>query len=504
LFTVISKYYFFILVIFLQQNLISFSQTGTKENLGEKINSRWDERAPVISPDGMTLFFTRGNHPENKGFGLFENEQDIWYSTLNSDSTWSKARNIGAPLNTEYPNSVCSVTPDGNTLLLLGVYNADGTSDAGYSISRRTRNGWSPPQKLNIKNYYNYSRYAIAYLENNGNILFLAAERLNSIGKKDIFISHNLGDNNWSEPENIGTDINTADEEYSPFLASDGKTLYFSSKGHVGYGGYDVFVSKRLDDSWRSWSIPENLGPSINSPEDDLFFKIPSKGDYVYFLSYGNSFGEGDIFRILLPEKLRPQPVVLLKGRVVARHTDEPLEAEIHYETLPDFKEVGKAYTNPKDGEYKITLPAGSKYRYYASANDYISYGGEIDLTDESKYSELDSNIVLSAIETGQVLSLDNIIFKKNEIKIESEYNNIIENIILLMNGNPSSVIEVIGWMCGNEKSGIDSQRAKIVANEIIKRFIQPNRVSFKSSGISNNSDGNENCSKVEFKIINK
>ena len=121
--------------------------TEKKENLGPGVNSRWDERAPVIAPDGKILYFTRGNHPGNTGFGQYDSEQDIWYSTLQEDCSWSEAVNIGPPLNTEYPNSVCSVTPDGNTLLLLGAYRTDGASEAGYSISVRTRSGWSIPQK---------------------------------------------------------------------------------------------------------------------------------------------------------------------------------------------------------------------------------------------------------------------------------------------------------------------------------------------------------------------
>jgi len=476
---------------------------GRKENLGPNVNSRWDERAPVISPDGRTLYFTRGFHPENTGYGYFDAEQDIWYSTLKTDSSWSPAKNMGAPLNTIYPNSVCSVSPDGNTLLLLGAYNEDGTSDAGYSISHRTRTGWSYPQKLNIRNYYNRSRYAIAYLDNNGAILLLAAERANSTGKKDLFICFNEGGNNWSEPENLGPEINTPDEEYSPFLASDGRTLYFSSMGYGGMGGYDVFVSRKLDETWKHWSKPENLGSSINSTEDDLFFKIPSKGDYVYFLSYSDSYGMGDIFRILLPEKLRPDPVVMVKGKVIAAFTDEPLDAVIHYESLPDYREIGTAVTDPATGDYKIALPAGKKYRFYASADDYIAHGGEIDLTGSSGYREVDSNIVLSPIEIGQVLTLDDIYFGQKSSTIPDQYLYVLDNIILFLNGNPSASLQVVGCKCDDEKNPIDKERAEFVSEEIIKRFISGKRLAIKRKGTCDSSS-NKSCSRVEFIIINK
>lgn len=451
------------------------------ENLGPNVNSIWDERAPVISPDGKILYFTRGGHPENLGASSSSVEQDIWYSKLGEDGRWSEAVNIGPPLNSPYPNSICSVTPDGNTVVLMGAYRKDRTSGPGYSISHRTAEGWSFPEKINIKGYYNQSHYSNLYMNNDGNVLLLALQRNNSIGLKDIYVSFNEGNNNWSMPLNLGPVINTTNEEYSPFLASDGVSLYFSSKGHQGHGGYDVFVSRRLDSSWQNWSRPENLGNSINSPKDELFFKIPSSGDFIYFLSYSNSYGQGDIFRTLLPDKLRPKPVALVSGKVFFYGTEDPLNAMIFYELMPDFKEVGVARTNPKTGEYKIALPLGAKYRFYASATDFLSHGGDIDLTAYDKYSELERNIELSPIETGQVMSLDTLYFETETRKISEEKEYSLDLVILFLNGNPNAKIEIQSFPSyeelKNNNSGYALERANLAAKYIISSYISKSRV---------------------------
>ncbi len=480
--------------------LLAQDAKPVRENLGKNVNSIWDERAPVISPDGKTLYFTRGGDPSNTGYYTGMTEQDIWYSELRGDSTWSPAKNIGAPLNTIYPNSLCSVTPDGNTIMVLGVYNRNGTTSPGYSVSYRTGNGWSFPEKLNIENYYNYSKYSNAYMANDGKAILLAADRLDSYGNKDIYVSFGKGGNEWSKPENLGPDVNSSSEEYSPFLASDGKTLYFSSKRPGGFGGYDVYVTRRLDSTWRRWSKPENLGKYINSPEDDLFYKISSKGDYTYFLSYEDSYGQGDIFRILLPKKLRPEPVELVSGKVLDIHSGDPIDAKIYYETLPDYEEVGTARTDPKTGSYKITLPLGKKYRFYASARDYIASGGTIDLTSSTEYKEVNKNIELSMIEAGQVMTLENLYFAKNESSITDDHKYIMDYVVQFMNGNPNADIMVKAYSSPGEAPGTAEKRAKAAAAYLISRFIPKRRVSTRVFPDFTGKDDNDSR-KVEFKI---
>ena len=218
------------------------------ENLGPNVNSSYDEVGPVISPDGKTLYFDRPNHPENFG------DDDIWVSELQANGSWSLGRNIGAPLNNADNNFVSSVTPDGNTLLLGNVYNRDGSMGPGVSIVRRTRTGWGTPQALKIRNYYSTASTANYSLANDGKTLLMAIQRNDSYGEMDLYVSFLQPNNEWSEPMNLGPDINSTGYDRTPFLAADGVTLYFSSDGLGGYGSSDIFVSRRLDSTWQRWS----------------------------------------------------------------------------------------------------------------------------------------------------------------------------------------------------------------------------------------------------------
>ena len=175
--------------------------------------------------------------------------------------------------------------------------------------------------------------------------------------------------------------VNTAGEESAPFLASDDKTLYFSSNGFSGYGGSDVYVTKRLDDTWTKWSEPENLGPEINSPLEDLFFNIPAASEFAYY-SRGVSETNTDIFRVKLPILKSPDPYVTVRGKIIDKATGKPLGAKIIYERLPDGKGLGISQSNPETGEYEIRFPAGEMYGLRAEAEGKLSESQNLDLRD--------------------------------------------------------------------------------------------------------------------------
>ncbi|MCX6164607.1 MAG: OmpA family protein, partial [Ignavibacteriae bacterium] len=222
-------------------------------------------------------------------------------------------------------------------------------------------------------------------------------------------------------------------------------TLYFESKGHGGFGGFDVLMSKRLDDTWKNWSTPINLGNTINTKEDDQEYYITAKGDYAYFASSDNSFGEIDIFRIKLPEKVKPKPVVLIYGKVLNAKTNEPVEAEIKYEILSSGVEAGIANSNPNDGSYKIILPYGKNYGYSAKANGYYSISENINLEKLSEYKEIEKNLYLAPIEVGEVVRLNNVFFDFNKFEIKQESIPELKRVVKFLNDYPSVEIELSG-----------------------------------------------------------
>lgn len=367
------------------------------EKLGESVNSVYKESRPLVAPDGKTLYFSRSNHPDN--FGGEDDPNDIWYSEYIPESNkWKEAKNIGAPLNNTGANYISSITPDGNSMtVILGNVYKKTKMKPGVSISSKTSEGWESPKPLEIINAYIEDEDGNYFLANNRKTLVMAVDRYDSYGGKDLYVSFLQTDGRWTEPLNLGNDINTAHLESSPFLAPDNETLYFSSKGYSGYGGHDIYISRRLDDTWNNWTEPENLGSDINSDEDDFFFTIPPSGTYAYYAK-SNTTADADIHRIALPIFYQPSPVVSIKGKVVDVDSDKPLLAKISYRLQPEDKEMGYTFSDSLTGHYEILLPAGAAYTYTATIEDYQMELDTISLLNESDYREINRDISLASL----------------------------------------------------------------------------------------------------------
>jgi hypothetical protein len=289
-------------------------------NLGNSINSSSGELCPIISPDEKTLFFTRSNHPENIVLSKKEGEdisQDVWFSKLDFQGNWDEAINIGAPINNKFHNAAVSISSDGNSLYVLNVYLPKSKVKPGLSKVSKKGYSWNKPEEVIIDDYqaflvYNdllkkdlvVTEFAMSQDEN---YLVMGLKREETFGGKDLYVSFKLSENHYSRPKSLGEIINSADNEGSPFLAPDNKTLFFNSKGHPSYGDSDIFMTKRLDDSWTIWSEPLNLGPSINSPKWEGFFTISNSGVNGYFSSSNNTIGSDDIFQIKLDQNFKSE-----------------------------------------------------------------------------------------------------------------------------------------------------------------------------------------------------
>ncbi|HNU42465.1 MAG TPA: OmpA family protein, partial [Cyclobacteriaceae bacterium] len=422
------------------------------EQLDTNVNSDYSEYNPLLSPDGKTLYFSRKNHPENAG-GTSDKE-DIWYSELGADGKWTLAKNMGSQFNNNQPNFVntVSATPDGKSVILLlgNKYLDKGKMVAGVSISSNIGGTWSDPKPLEIENDYNYNEKANYFLANTRKALLMSVERDDSEGGRDLYVSFEKEDGKWTQPLNLGKSINTVGEESAPFLASDDKTLYFSSNGFSGYGGSDVYMSKRLDDTWTNWSEPENLGPDINTKLDDLFFNIPSTSEFAYY-SRGVTADNSDIFRVKMPMFMTPEPIVIVKGKLVDAKTGEPIGAKIIYERLPDGKEVGVTYSDPKTGEYEIHLPGGHLYGFRAEADGHISENQNLDLREFTKDGVLaDKNITLAPIEVAVVdvnttIKLNNIFFDFDKAVLKTESFPELNRIVAMMKEKSTMQVEIAG-----------------------------------------------------------
>src|SRR5690606_31212774 len=343
-----------------------------------------------------------------------------------------------------------------------------------------------------ITNDYNFSEKANYFLANNRRTLIMSVEREDSRGDRDLYVTFMGSDSVWSEPKNLGDIINSAGEESAPFLALDDKTLYFSSNGFSGYGGSDIYVTKRLDDSWTNWSEPENLGPEINSTLEDLFFNIPANSEYAYY-SRGVSENNADIYRVKLPILRKPEAWVTVRGKIVDNETGKPIAAKVIYERLPEGQETGIAQTNPETGEYEIRLPGGSLYGIRAEAPNKISESQSLDLTGVTEDRTVDirdftlANIRVAAIAEDVSVVLNNVFFDfdKSVLKPESfpELNRIVE----MMKERPEMQIEVSGHTdsMGPESynQALSQRRAKAVVTYLSGKGINAGRLKVEYFG---------------------
>ncbi len=516
------------------------------ENLGDSVNSKYEELGPVMAPDGQTLYFVIDGKPGSV-FGDDES-QEIWYATKRAKGGWSTAQRMPQPFNMDQFNSVESVTPDGGTLIIRGAFKNGRYKGAGFSASSRAAGGWSAPQQLEIEGFQEMNKgvYTNAFLATNGKVLLLAFSEVKGSENNDLYVSFLKSGSKWSRPQTLGLSINSPLSEDTPFLAADGKTLYFSSDRAGGSGKHDIYLTRRTDESWQRWSAPVNLGAPINTAESDTYYTMDATGEFAYLISEANSRGAGDIVRVKLKEEFRPDPVVLVSGKVFNSKTNQPLDAMISYEALPDGNELGVARSSPGTGEYKIVLPYGKNYGFRAKAPGFISVSDNIDLTglkpdakatamlmdttlrevsimgnktaqivavtggtdDRALTSDdtpllpatlardttvslgkiISRDLYLVPIEVGQVVRLNNVFFDFDKAVLKDESSPELNRVAEFLTENPKVIIEIAGH---TDAMGTDVYNLKLSGDRVknVKEYlfgrknIAENRIVFKSYG---------------------
>jgi outer membrane protein OmpA-like peptidoglycan-associated protein len=494
-------------------NLVQDAFTNAKkENLGTKVNTIHYEKSPLITHDGKTLYFVRSGDPNNTGNP--END-DIWYTTLDNLGQWTEAQNIGKPLNNSGHNTIIALTSDHNTAFVKHHYDQSGEYEGqGFSITQRNAKGWNVPQKIIVPNYYNNSKYTEATVSPDGKVLLFTAQRDDTHGGKDIYVSKQNPDGSWSEPINAGTEINSFGNETGPFIAGDGKTLYFASNGHPGFGDMDIFMSRRLDDSWTKWSTPLNLGNTINTEGWDAYFTVDAKGEWAYMTSNENSIGNLDIFRIKLPKQAKPEPVAIIHGYVYNAKTNKPLMSEISFHVLENDSTLGKIYTNPSDGSFTIILKEGFHYNILANYPGYIAERYNLDLSQLNEYTEKQITLYLKPIEVNQSITLNNIFFAPDQAVLLYESRCELHHVARIMKEHPTMHIMIGGHTeiaQGYEKyhQKLSEDRAKAVYHFLHHHLgVDKHRMSYKGFGYSkpiyNTTDKALNAQnrRVDFTIV--
>lgn len=492
-----------------------------KVNLGPNVNSVYTEINPVISADEQTLYVNRKNHPENSprpnAEGKPYENDEIWISRRGRNGLWLPVERASAPLNNYGNNSVISVSPDGNSLIVNNTYSEDGSTlvGGGISITRKTADGtWGVPQKIEIKDFHNRhpKNYFTACLAPDRQALVIAAQRDSGLNSGDLYVCFRESATSFSKPMSLGLVVNTVGDEFAPFLAADGVTLYFSSYGHPGYGSADVFVTRRLDDTWQNWSEPENLGPGINDRTFNAYYSIPASGKLAYLVSgSSDENNSNDVFTIELAESARPNAVVLVKGVVYDSKTNAPLSAQIEYVNLQNNKTLGLAESDPVTGEYTIVLPFGVNYGFSASRDQYYPTSVNVDLTIIEEYKEIQRDLYLTPVESGAKVVLENVFFDTDKAVLRPESLAELQRLVAFLSARSNVLVEIAGHTDsrGNENHNLDlsKRRAQSVVNWLIEQGVEAERLSARGYGesqprASNDSEeGRQLNRRVEFEI---
>jgi OmpA-OmpF porin, OOP family len=500
---------------------INNSYSQKKENLGENVNTEIDELGPVISQDGKILYFIRSEFKPGKGI-----VQEAWYSDIDITGYCYKAKKLNLPFNngngTKY--QIVSITSDGSVIFAASNKKDTLNEINGLYLAHKYIDGWDTPEKLRITNFENFitnSGTWGVHLAKNGRVLFIYKSISVDTAFHEIFVSFLKSDTLWSEPVKLNETINKrsgTQGNFSPFLAPDEVTLFFSSDRTGGYGSADIYMCKRLDNSWLKWSEPINLGEIVNSDEWEGYFLISPDGKYGYFVSGDKSIGENDIFRMKLEPSFLPKPVVVITGKVTDLKNSELIPAEISFESTTDKTQKYYAKFNPDKKRFRLVVSGGKKYKFKFSSPGYNNNVGSVDYTSITGYKEIKFDVglkvktVIEAAEEPEIITLENVYFDFGKAEVKSESYPELDKIVRLMFENPGIQIEIsahtdnVGSDDYNMK--LSQSRAESVLNYLVANGIQENRLTAKGFGSSkpvadnNTEQGRQKNRRVEFKII--
>lgn len=490
------------------------------ENLGATINSDINEIDPHISPDGQTLFFTK------KGYRLdhvkegenYDFHDSFWYTSIDSNLNLSEAKLVAEPFNNEKRITGFNSTPDGNTILVQGKYNEHGTFlGEGFSLAHKSGNTWADIEPLKIPGFkeINKGLFYVGFLAADGKTLFINCSKIAFSEHDDyrIFVSEKDKEGKWSKPKDLGPAINIPNAfTTTMFLASDMKTLYFSSDGLPGYGDGDIFMSKRQGKGWEEWSQPLNLGPVVNGPYWDSYFTVPASGEYAYFVSYENTLGKADIFRVKLKKEVKPEAVMLVKGHVLDAATKKPIHANITVNDLTTNQEIAIASSDPETGFYEIILPGDGNYSFYAEHDKYYSIRENIQLDSLDIYKENKKDLYLAPFKEGVNIKMNNIFFVQSKPDLLDISFPELDKLVVIMKDAKDIRIHIEGHTDNQgssyENLKLSRERAITVKQYLISKGITANRLEAEGYGetrpIADNNDlkTRKLNRRVEFVII--
>ncbi len=524
-------------MIILSLSLVSWSQVvvieSVQQSLDTALNSKYFEGNPILSPDGSRIYFTRSGHPEN--IGGRSDMGDVWFAARFENGSWGPAQNLGGPVNTEDKNAVIGLLDQGRAMLLTYQYTNEGKPDKGFSISVKDRQVWSKPRNIDIPYFKSHSEFQSAAISPDGNVMIFSLMTFGTYGVEDLYFTKLKADGSWSDLRNLGPTINSRYQEMTPFIGPDSETIYFASNGYQGEGSLDIYWSKRLDDSWRNWTTPINLGPLINSVGSESGFKFLPDMDWAVLVSTQNSDGYGDLKKVNISfpkdfvaevDSVADHPLLSLpepadsvlasvieieevlnnfSGKLIDIKTRKVIEGELLL-----LSEFDSLTTNSTELGYAVNLREAD-YQLVVTAIDYLEYDTAFTITPGSNYT---TDFSLQPLEVGNTITMDHVLFERGTTNLISGSEQDLEAVYHMLRDNPSVEIEVAGHTDnqGNFKMNVklSQERVDKVVEYLVTKGINKRRISGKGWGpmkpiATNNTEESRRLNRrVEFTIVKK
>jgi outer membrane protein OmpA-like peptidoglycan-associated protein/Tol biopolymer transport system component len=479
--------------------------------LGKSINTAYDEYINAITPDGSLLYFTRKNPRNAETIDQSQDFEEEFYVSARGDSSWLPAENLGPPINTHGNEGALNISPDGNYLFFAACNRDDGYGSCDIYRAKRIGTHWSVPE--NLGDVVNSTQWdSQPSFSSDGKTLYFASKRPGGKGSSDIWKSQLQPDGQWSTPENLGDSVNTRAEEMAPFIHPDNRTLYFSSKGHPGMGGSDLFYARK--NVTGEWSQPVNLGYPINTFADEITLVVNASGTLAYISSdkLGGT-GRQDIYQFPLYPDARPLSANYFKGIVYDSETNEKLDARFELIDLATALTSAQAYSDKITGDFLLVLPSEKNYALYVSRDGYLFYSDNFFLSGtNSQTSPFLKNIPLKPIRIGEAVILKNIFFDTDKYLLKDASLAELQKLLVLLQKNPRLKIAINGHTdnVGSVEHNLElsGNRAKAVYQYLVDHNIDAGRISYQGFGFSMPIDANTteqgraNNRRTEFKVV--
>jgi len=462
----------------LMDNPVSFDPV----NLGPMVNTTENEYINALSADGSGIYFTRRLKNEEDASRDFS--EDLYHAGRTGDSLQCAIKLDYPPGKDNDAGALC-ISPDGRLIFFTSCFRQDSYGSCDLYYAEKKGDTWSEAKNMG-RDINSASWDAQPSFAPDGKTLYFTSNRAGGYGSSDIWKTERTADGEWGKPVNLGLAVNTIATEMAPFIHFDNQTLYFSSSGHPGMGGTDLYKSTRIDGKW---SPPENLGYPINSDADELVVIVDPAGEQGY-ISTNSMEGEGgyDMFRFELHNAIRPIPVSYLKGKVYDKVSGLPLEARFELIDIALDSIIIDALSDRQSGEFLVCLPGNRTYALNVSSKGYLFYSEHFPFT-ESKTSlePVLKNIPLEPIAVGKSIILRNIFYETGQYQLKSLSFAELDKLVKFLSENPDLRVEIGGHT--DDVGSLDANltlslnRAEAVFNYLIENGITTDRITYKGYG---------------------